>query len=163
MKRFLSVALLVALMVLLLAACGEPKVETPKTLDYTLGDTGVVVTLPTELGFERMESELNEFFGVGANGEWSIIVNMDENDAYTLEEFIDYTAKANGADGAKKTANGNFYFTYEDEGYSFYTVALEHNSCYYRVTFYCFSDVWNDYKDNFVDWATTVRIATDQG
>ena len=158
MKRLLSVALLVSLMIVFLAACGEPKVEVPETLEYKLGDTGVVVTLPTALGFERMESELNEFFGVGANGEWSIIVNMDENDAYTLEEFTDYTAKANGAEGAKSTGDGNYCFTYEDGGYYFYTVALEHDGCYYRVTFYCFGDVQDTYKEDFVSWGATLRV-----
>ena len=161
MKKITCVLLAMCLICCMLSACGGTggKEETlPAEMTVSFGDTGAKITLPTELGFEQMASELNEYFGVGANGEWSIIVNTDEKGDYTLDEYAELTAKANDANRAVKDADGNYYFTYNNEGYRFYTAVREGANKYYRVAFYCFSDVWSDYADNFALWATTIEV-----
>lgn len=160
MKKFLSFVIALCMILPLLAGCGKTdKVDVPAQMEYQLDDTGVTITLPTELGFERMESELNDYFGVGGNGEWCIIVNLDDKTEYTLEEYAKESAKVNNAQEAKLDADGNYYFTYETDEYHFYTVVRENQKNFYRVAFYCFNDVWDSYKDSFPAWASTIKVS----
>lgn len=164
MKKLACVLLAMCLICGILSACGGGagaggKDETePKEIVVDFGETGAKITLPGELGFEQMTSELNEYFGVGANGEWSIIVNTDEKGDYTLEEYAELTAEANEATRAIKDPDGNYYFTYKNEGYHFYTAVREGAQKYYRIAFYCFGDVWSDYADSFAQWASTIEV-----
>lgn len=159
MKKFLCTFFVFCIMISLLAGCGESDETLPPEMDYKLGETGVTVTLPTELGFEQMESEINEFFGVGASGDWSIIVNRDEKGDYPIKEYADLTAKANYAEQACQDSDGNYYFIYESDEYHYYTAVREGAECYYRVAFYCFNDVWQNYEDSFAQWAATIQVA----
>lgn len=161
MKKLISICLCVFLLAGVLTACGgesKPEETMPTELAYDLGETGVKITLPTELGFEQRESELNEYFGVGASGEWSIIVNSDDKGGYTLDEYAELTAEANDAKRAIKDADGNYYFTYSNEGYWFYTAVREGAEKYYRIAFYCFGDVKDQFSDNFKLWAATIEV-----
>ena len=158
MKKFLIVALALCLMLGIFSGCNAETETVPAEMEYQLDDTGASIVLPTELGFERMESELNDYFGIGANGEWCIIVNRDEKTEYTLEDYAKESAKVNNADDALKDADGNYYFIYETEEYHFYTAVREGQQYYYRVAFYCFNDVWDSYKDRFSTWASTIQV-----
>lgn len=160
MKRwFPCVAWMLA--VLLLVGCsGAPGKSLPAEQTVQLGDLNVTVTLPTDLGFEAQESQLNDFFGAGASGEWCIIANVDEKGEYPLEEYAHFTAQANGADDANVDANGNYYFTYinEEEGYRFYTAVREDTDHFYRIAFYCHEDLWESYEARFIQWAATIQL-----
>lgn len=158
MKKLLCLVLVLCLAACALVGCGGPEETTPRDMEIALGDTGVRVTLPADLGFAQQESSLNDYFGVGASGEWCIIVNQDEKSDYTLKEYAELTAEANGSDRAQQDADGNYYFIYENEEYHFYTAVRETADSYYRVAFYCFKDVWSSYGDRFAQWATTIMI-----
>ncbi len=130
-----------------------------------LGDTGAKVSIPAEMGFEAYETKLNDFYGGGPNGEWRIIVNTDlksDYAEYTLEEYSALNAKANNGEAAQD-ADGNHYFVYinkvsTEEIYQFYTAVREGEENYYRVAFYCFRDLWDNYSEKFAQWATTIEV-----
>ena len=173
MKRLFLLALTFC-MIFVLAACGSgnaPVNEAPddvmaEDFKIPLGDTGAKIDIPPEMGFETYESEFNEFYGGGPNGEWKIIVNTDLKSDLTdctLAEYANLTAQANGAEGAAQDADGNYYFIYRNEAdsdkvYKCYTAVREDAEKYYRVTLYCFDDLWDIYSDRFAEWATTVEV-----
>ena len=163
MKKWMSICLSVCLMAGMLTACGGDAGKRDETVPvdmvYELGETGVKITLPTEVGFEQRESELNDFFGIGASGEWSIIVNSDEKGGYTLDEYANLTAEVNDAYKAIKDPDGSYYFTYSSDGYWFYTAVREGAEKYYRIAFYCFGDVRTQYAEQFEQWAKTIEVA----
>lgn len=161
MKKWISVCLCICLLAGVLTACGKEakKDETaPMEILGELGETGVKITLPVDVGFEQRESELNEYFGIGANGEWSIIVNSDEKNGYELEEYAKLTAEANGSLKAVVDPDGNYYFVYSSDGYWFYTAVREGAEKYYRIAFYCFGDVRSQYDPLFREWAKTIEV-----
>jgi hypothetical protein len=166
--------ILVLCMFLVLTACGSSNVDElsiPEEDIVTegflipLGDTGAKVAIPAEMGFERYESELNEFYGGGPNGEWRIIANTELKSDYTdctLADYCALSAKANGGE-AGQDADGNHYFTYTnevsaDEVYRSYTAVREGAEKYYRISFYCFSNLWDNYDEKFSEWATTIEV-----
>lgn len=175
MKKFIALILVFG-MLFALTACGggnntEENTSSPEQDEITedfaipLGDTGVKVAIPAEMGFERYESELNDFYGGGANGEWRIIVNAEPKSDYadcTLADYASLSAKANNGESAQD-ADGNYYFTYTNavspgEVYKFYTAVREGEDKYYRVAFYCFSEFWDNYSGKFSEWATTIVV-----
>lgn len=160
MKKFFCAVLALSLFAGIFAGCGNAGGETKPApdMEFKLGETGVVVTLPGDLGFGQMESSLNDYFGVGGNGEWCIIVNQDEKSDYTLEEYAKLTAEANDSNRVQKDADGNYYFIYKNDEYHFYTAIRETQDSFYRVAFYCFKDVWGNYSERFAQWATTIEI-----
>ena len=172
MKRVFAL-ILASCMLLALAACGSsnanaeattpPTAETAPQLPTTsLGDTGVQITLPEEMGFEAQTSELNDYFAVSANSDCAIVVNIANKSDYTglsLAEYADGSAEVNGAEGAAQDADGNYYFTYiNEDGYHFYTAVREGADKYYRVGFYCFSDGWASFSEQFAQWAATIVV-----
>lgn len=175
MKKFTAIILVFG-MIFALTACGNSNTTTDKTSspeqdeiseDFAipLGDTGVKVAIPAEMGFEMYESERNDYYGGGPNGEWRIIVNAEPKSDYadcTLADYAGLSAKANNGEVAQD-ADGNYYFTYTNavspaESYTFYTAVRENEDKYYRVAFYCFSELWDVYSPMFSEWATTIVI-----
>ena len=175
MKKIIALILAFG-MLFTMTACGsgndvednslsQEKDNVPEDFAIPLGDTGVKVAIPAEMGFERYESELNDFYGGGPNGEWRIIVNAELKSDYadcTLADYASLSAKANNGEVAQD-ADGNYYFTYTNavspsEVYAFYTAVRESGDKYYRVAFYCFSEFWDIYSEKFSDWATTIVI-----
>ena len=161
MKKWICICLSVCLLAGALTACGKGAKQdetTPAEMTGALGETGVKLTLPTDVILEQRESELNEYFGIGSTGDWSVIVNSDAKGGYTLKEYANQTAEVNGALKAVKDTDGNYYFSYSSDGYWFYTAVREGAEKYYRVAFYCFSDVSNVYSEQFEQWAKTIEV-----
>lgn len=168
MKKILSV-MLAFCMLFVFTACGNSPAmdesDTPEDIAIPLGDTGATVVIPAEMGFETYQSEINDFYGGGPNGEWRIIANTDlkaDYEGYTFAEFVENTALANNGTAAQDD-NGNYYFTYENSGndgqkYKFYTAVREGETEYYRVSFYCFANLWDYYSVKFADWAATIEV-----
>ena len=134
-------------------------------LAIPLGDTGATVVIPAEMGFEAHESEINDFYGLGANKEWAIIANVESKSDYpdcTLADYASLSAQANeGTVG--QDLDGNYYFTYvrdmgDGEIYKYYTAMRETDTEYIRVAFYCFEDAWDAYGSQFGDWSTTIEF-----
>jgi len=151
--------LIILLTPILLAGCATNSVEPiEEDIAIPLGNTGVTVEIPSKYGFEAKTSERNDFFGRSSNGDWCIIVNHDEKGDYSLEEYAQEVAEANGASKAKLAADGNYYFEYINGDYHFYTAVRQNDEYYYRVAFYCFEDLWSQYESEFSDWATTIKL-----
>ena len=130
-----------------------------------LGDTGATVVIPADMGFEAQESELNDFYGLGANQEWAIIANVEPKSDYPDSTIADYTSASAQANEATvgQDSDGNYYFTYvKDMGdgdiYKYYTAVRENETNYIRVAFYCFNDAWDTYGSQFSDWSTTIEF-----
>lgn len=130
-----------------------------------LGDTGATVVIPADTGFEAQESELNDFYGLGANQEWAIIANVEPKSDYPDSTIADYTSASAQANEATvgQDSDGNYYFTYvKDMGdgdiYTYYTAVRENETNYIRVAFYCFNDAWDTYGSQFSDWSTTIEF-----
>jgi len=175
MKK-LTAIILVFCMIFVVTSCGNSNTivdETPSTeqdmgsedFAIPLGETGAKVVIPAEMGFERYESELNEFYGGGPSGEWRIIVNTELKSDYTnctLADYAELSAQANEGESAQD-ADGNYYFIYvnevsDDEIYKFYTAVREGAEKYYRIAFYCFDNTWDHYGEKFAEWATTIEV-----
>ena len=105
-----------------------------------------------------MTSEKNDFFAQGDGGNWAVIVNHEDKEGFTLEEYAQTCAEANNAGEAKIAADGNYYFEYENEGHHFYTAVRQNNQYYYRVAFYCLKEDWSLLESNFAEWATTIKL-----
>lgn len=130
-----------------------------------LGDTGATIVIPAEMGFEAQESEINDFYGLGANQEWAIIANVEPKSDYPDSTIADYTSASAQANEATvgQDSDGNYYFTYvKDMGdgdiYKYYTAVRENETNYIRVAFYCFNDAWDTYGSQFSDWSTTIEF-----
>ena len=175
MKKAFSVILVLCILVGL-TACGgsEPVTNNPTVLEQEtlpedlvipLGDTGVKVEIPGDVGFERFESELNDFFGGSPGGTWLVIVNVEPKSDYpdcTLADYVALSAQANEAEFAQES-DGNYFFTYTneysaDEIYKFYTAVRENDEQYYRIAFYCPDFFWENYGQQFAAWAKTIEV-----
>lgn len=149
------------------AADGSAYPEDLITEDFKipLGNTGAKVAIPAEMGFETYESELNEFSGGGPNGEWRIVVNTEPRSDYpdyTLEVYADLLAQSNGA-VIEQDGNGNYFFTHTndsnpDKVYKLHTSVREGTDFFYQISFYCFDTTWDNYKEKFAEWATTIEV-----
>ena len=130
-----------------------------------LGDTGATIVIPADMGFEAQESEINDFYGLGANQEWAIIANVEPKSDYpdyTIADYASASAQANEAT-VGQDVEGSYYFTYvKDMGdgdyYKYYTAVRENDTAYIRVAFYCFNDAWGTYSSQFSDWSTTIEF-----
>lgn len=129
-----------------------------ENLTIPLGDTGITFELPSEHAFEGKTSENNDFYGQGDSGNWAIIVNHEDKEGFTLEEYAQACAEANNAGEAKIASDGNYYFEYENGEYHNYTAVRQNNQYYYRVSFYCMKEYWSEYESDFADWATTIKL-----
>ena len=173
MKRLFAIILALCI-AFALSACGSSAPEDDVvyqedliTEDFAipLGDTGAKIVLPAELGFESYESEINEFFGGNPGGTWAIIVNTELKSDYpdnTLADYASLCAEANEGE-VGLDAEGNYYFIYRNEAgdgdyYKMYTSVREGAEKYYRVSLYCFEDNWDQYKDQFAQWAATIEV-----
>ena len=130
-----------------------------------LGDTGATIVIPADMGFEAQESEINDFYGLGANQEWAIIANVEPKSDYPDSTIADYTSASAQANEATvgQDSDGNYYFTYvKDMGdgdiYKYYTAVRENETNYICVAFYCFNDAWDTYGSQFSDWSTTIEF-----
>lgn len=165
MKR-LTTLFLVLCMLFAFTACGNIGGQSDEDMVIDLGDTGATVVIPAKMGFEVQESEMNDFYGLGANKEWAIIANVDlksDYPDYTLAEYASLTAQANKGSTPGQDLNGNYYFTYvrdmgDNDVYKYYTAIRESDTGYIRVSFYCFEDAWDTYRPQFKDWAETIKI-----
>ncbi len=165
-------ALILALSILMLAGCTSPSdfsdqdhtadssvVQTPPQPNViTLGDLGITLELPEGHGLEPQESKLNAYFATSLGGNYAVIVNFDEKGDYTLEEYANDVAIANNAQKAELAEDGNYYFTYSNEGYHFYTAVRQTDTAYYRIAFYCFEDDWASLGRLFANWAATIKM-----
>ena len=155
---------IVLLLPILLIGCGtnnslvENSGILEEVLPIPLGNTGITVEIPSEYGFEAKKSEKNDFYGLSSSEEWAIIVNHDDKDGYTLEEYAQAVAISNNAGKAKIASDGNYYFEYKNGEYHFYTAIRQNDKYYYRVAFYCFEEDWSKYESIFADWSTTIRL-----
>ena len=175
MKTVFSVILVFCILVGL-TACGgsEPVANNPTVLEQEalsenlvipLGDTGVTVEIPGDAGFERFESELNDFFGGSPGGVWLVIANVEPKSDYpdcTLADYVALSALANEAEFGQDS-DGNYFFTYTKEHsaseiYKFYTAVRENDEQYYRIAFYCLDLFWEDYGQQFAAWAKTIEV-----
>ena len=129
-------------------------------LTIPLGDTGITFELSSQHVFQSETSENNDFYGLGDGGSWAIIVNHEDKEGFTLEEYAQAAAKANNAGEAKLAVDGNYYFEYvnEEQGYHYYTAVRQNDQYYYRIAFYCLKDYWLEHQSNFADWATTIKL-----
>ena len=168
MKR-LTTLFLVLCMLFTVTACGNiggENVEDVEDVVITLGDTGATVLIPGEMGFEVQESEMNDFYGLGANEEWAIIANADlksDYPEYTLAEYASASVQANKGSTPAKDDNGNYHFTYindlgDGDVYKYYTTVLESETEYVRVSFYCLESTWDTYRPQFKEWAKTIEV-----
>ena len=181
MKRLITLFLALC-MLFALTACGNDNTgttnagttdngnvsqENANTEDIAipLGDTGATVVIPADMGFETQESEMNDFYGLGANQEWAIIANVEPKSDYPDFTIADYTSASAQANEATvgQDLDGNYYFTYiKDLGdgdiYKYFTAVRENETSYIRVAFYCFEDAWESYKNEFSEWATTIEF-----
>lgn len=146
---------------------GDGSQEDANTEDIAipLGDTGATIVIPAEMGFEAQESEMNDFYGLGARQEWAIIANVELKSDYpdtTIADYASLCAESNeGTVG--QDLDGNYYFTYvRDMGdgdiYKYYTTVRENETEYIRVACYCFEDTWDIYGSQFSDWSTTIEF-----
>ncbi len=169
--RKLTAIIMVLCMLFALTACGSGDVIADDTTsieeDFAipLGSSGAKVVIPPEMGFETYESEFNDFYGGGPNGEWRIIVNTEPKSDFpdcTLADYSYLCAQANNGE-LLQDADGNYYFIYTnevsaEESYKFYTAVREGSENYYRVAFYCFTNLWDYYSAQFADWAATIEV-----
>lgn len=174
MKRLVVVILTFGLL-FALAACDNSDsskyddmyLEDQITEDFAipLGETGAKVVIPAEMGFERYESQLNDFFGGGPSGEWAIIANTEPKSDFpdcTLADYASLVAQANEGEVAQD-ADGNYYYIHVqevegDEFYKYYSAIREGKDKYYRISFYCFEKNWEHYGEKFAEWAATIVV-----
>ncbi len=167
MKR-LTTLFLALCMLFALTACGNIGGQNDEDVVITLGDTGATVVIPANMGFEAQESEQNDFYGLSANQEWAIIANVEPKSDYPDSTIADYTSASAQANEATvgQDLDGNYYFTYvKDMGdgdiYKYYTAVRENETEYIRVAFYCSEDAWDTYRDQFLNWSTTIEFGYD--
>ena len=162
MKRLTTLFLVFCTLFALTACFGE---EDTRDLTISLGDTGATVDIPAKMGFEACESKMNDFYGISANEEWAIIANVEPKSDYpdcTLADYVSlYAEEYNGA--VRQDLGDNYYFTYdydmgEDGVYCYFTAVRENDSEFVRVAFYCLEETWDTYRDQFLNWSTTIEF-----
>ena len=92
MKKFIIKFLVIAIALLSVAFYNnyrqtENYESIEEDLTIPLGDTGITFELPSEHAFESKTSENNDFFGLGDSGNGAIIVNHEDKEGFTLEEY----------------------------------------------------------------------------
>ena len=167
MKR-LTTLFLALCMLFALTACGNIGGQNDEDVVITLGDTGATVVIPANMGFEAQESEQNDFYGLSANQEWAIIANVEPKSDYPNSTIADYVSLyAQEYDGTvRQDLSDNYYFTYnydmgEDGVYCYFTAVRENDSEFIRVAFYCREESWDTYRDQFLNWSTTIEFGYD--
>ena len=179
MKKTISFALCVLAMLAMLTGCGTPydrgdvsftptdaPTNAPTTTVPTTEDPGTTYTF--DVGFSvtmnatlaEQESQMNDFYALGNDGEFAIICNLEPLADYeSLDEYAKLAAESNNAT-AEKAADGNYFFSYinDEQGYHFYTAVRQGAENFYRVAFYCPLDNWSFYGDDFAQWAETVTV-----
>ena len=150
-----------AIMMCMFVGCAAEQEEITQDVEVVaLGDTGVTLVLPIDQGFLSQESQHNDFFGGGANGQWCVIVNKDEKEDISIAEYVQATADANASERIGQDDYGNYYFIHLNKAdeCQFYTAVRESEDGFYRIAFYCSVEKWPYYMEEFAQWSATIQI-----
>lgn len=163
MKKYSLLVLAAALCISMFAGCqtAAPAETTlpPEDPMYSF-DVGFSMQMPE--GFEKKESQHNDFFGTGNGGTYAIIANVESKEGFAdLMEYAQGIAEANDAGKVLTHAEGGFYYIEyinEADKNQMYTVFAEGESSFYRVAFYCPEANWATYQTLFPKWAATMTV-----
>lgn len=179
MKRWFA-ALLAAVLVLSLAACGtsdKDAEQAAEAKEITLTGNGVSITLPEGYSAVNDESQNTNVIAAfsGEDGYVGIYVTREtlnalgKDETYTAEDYVSAVRAINPGDNLSqvKTKDGIPYFTYtEKKQVSGKDVELKYllagyragDSCY-LAQFFCYEQHYDDYfRDRFLRWAASVKF-----
>lgn len=151
--------LIVAIGLCLIWIFGDKLVKVTK--DYGTSDLTFKADEPL---VEKNKSDMDIYFE-NLTGDIIILGKKEDKKSFdNLEDFSDFVynqKKDETLSEIKKKANF-YYFTYNyKDGNSFYLVALyEDHHNYYAINFVCELEKKDEYKNKFLDWASSVRFLT---
>lgn len=167
MKKLIIIALALTLSIGLISGCAsepEDKVFSRAGLTITLTDrfTDVTGTEGTEQFTVSYGSEADRVGILALKEEFSIFEAAGISTDISLSEYAQMVIDGNGQNCRVEQNDGLTYFTYDNNGFTYYSVVYRGSDAFWLIQFFASVEDYGNMTSNIRRWAQTVDVGTSE-
>jgi hypothetical protein len=160
MKRFITAAIVLVFALGLLGGCG-----LNSAAERRFTKEGFSITLTENFAEESADgyivaysSDRDRVVVMAQREDFALFREIGLSTNISLREYAQIAIDANGVNSHVEEREGVVFFTYDNNGYSYFATVHRAPDAYWLVQFSCLTGDFDKRFDNFVAWAKTIEV-----